>query len=385
MKNDLQLVIICGLMTFSLGCHAHSQDAQSGQAMFINAPSSPITVGGKPVDVALGDWNRDGKLDLVTCNEGNRMMVLLGDGRGGFEPAAGSPMDVAGHLIAVGDVNNDRHLDLAITHHDSLGVVVLLGAGDGRFKPAPGSPFAALQGLKPHNHGLTLSDVNKDGNLDITTANHEGNSVSVLLGNGKAGFTPATNSPFAVGRGPYPHAVADVNQDGKPDIVTPNVGGNSVSILLGDGKGGFTAAANSPIMVASRPFYMTAGDVSGDGKPDLLMAHDDINTLTILLGDGRGNFRAAPNSPLDLGGRAFEIIARDFNGDAKADIVAATNTIVTVLLNDGRGGFKPAAGSPFAVGRGAFKADIGDVNGDSKLDIITANSESSNVTVLLGQ
>ena len=169
--------------------------------------------------------------------------------------------------------------------------------------------------------------------------------MSVLLGNGRGGFTPAPGSPFAVGRAPYPHAVGDVNGDGKLDIVTPNVGSNNVTVLLGDGRGGFTPAANSPYAVATRPYYIAIGDVSGDGKPDLMTTHDDISLMTTLLGDGRGGFAAAPDSPFDLGRRAYKLVAADVNGDARMDVVIGTEASdsVTVLLSNERGGYTPAA------------------------------------------
>jgi hypothetical protein len=312
--------------------------------------------------------------------------VLLGDGRGGFTPAPDSLIKAAAHLIAVGDVNRDRYPDLALAHHDSFGVVILLGGGDGRFAPAPGSPFAAHQGTKAHNHGLALNDLNRDGNLDITTSNQEDNSVSVLLGDGRGGFTPAAGSPFAVGRAPYPHAVGDVNRDGNLDIVTPNVGGDNVTVLLGDGRGGFAPAAKSPYEVANRPYYVAIGDVSGDAWPDLITTHDDINLMTTLLGDGRGGFTAAPASPFDLGRRAYKLVAADVNGDGRAELVVGTEAddSVAVLLGKERGGYTHAAGSPYRAGRSPRVA-VGDVNNDGNPDIITANHGSGDITVLLGK
>jgi hypothetical protein len=379
--------LICVLIILTSGCQAQTRrGAPSPDALFRPAAGPPINVGGPPNDIAVGDWNKDGKLDVVTCNEGDTVTVMLGDGRGGFTPAPGSPIRAAAHLVAVGDVNKDRNPDLALTHHDSFGVVVLLGAGDGRFAPAPGSPFAAHQGAKAHNHGLTLNDLNKDGNLDIATSNQDDNSVSVLLGDGRGGFAPAVGSPFAVGRSPYPHAVGDVNGDGHPDIVTPNVGGNNVTVLLGDGRGGFAPAAKSPFAVATRPYYVAIGDVSGDALPDLITTHDDINLMTTLLGDGRGGFAAAPASPFDLGRRAYKLVAADMSGDGRAELVVGTegDDSVVVLSGNGRGGYTPAAGSPYRAGRSPRVA-VGDVNGDGKPDIITANHGSGDITILLGK
>jgi hypothetical protein len=381
------------LTILSLGCQAQPRGdtgarggARPQDQLFVRAPGAPLSVGGRISDIALGDWNRDGKLDAVICNDGDAVNVLLGNGRGGFTPAPGSPMKVAAHLVAAGDVNNDRNPDLALTHHDSFDVNVLLGAGDGRFSPAPGSPFAAHRSNGPHNHGLSLADVNADGRPDAVTSNQDDNSVSVLLGDGRGGFAPAPGSPFAVGRAPYPHAVADLNGDARPDIVTPNVGGGSVSVMLGDGRGGFVPAANSPYAVAPRPFYVASGDVSGDGRPDLVMTHDDSNLLTTLLGDGRGGFAAAPASPFDFGRRAYRLVAADVNRDARADLVVGTEggNSVFVLLGDARGAYTQAAGSPYPAGRSPRVA-VGDVNGDGRADIVAADHESGGISVLLGR
>ena len=376
---------VWALAILSSSCQAQPRrGAPAREPLFIPAPGAPTGVGGRPNDLALADFNGDGRLDVVTCNEGETLTILLGDGRAGFAPAPGPPVRAAAHLVAAGDVNGDQKPDLALTHHDRPGVEVLLGAGDGRFAPAPGSPFAAHQGDRPHNHGLNLADVNSDGRLDITTSNQDDNSVSVLLGDGRGGFAPAPGSPFAVGRAPYPHAVADVSGDGKPDIVTPNVRDDSVSVLLGDGRGGLAPAPGSPHTVAPRPYYVAAGDVSGDGRPDLVMTHDDINLMTTLLGDGRGGFAAAGAPPFDLGRRGYELIAADVDGDARTELVVGMEGggYVAVLSGDGRGGYTHAAGSPYSVG-GSPRLAVGDVNGDGRPDIVAASGASANLVVLV--
>jgi len=363
---------------------AMSGDAQSPRPLFAPAAGSPLAVGTQPADVAVGDVNGDGHLDILTANVGsNNISVLLGNGRGGFRPAAPVSAGDAPHLLAPADFNGDGTLDVAVSSHDSNDVVVLLGQGDGGFQPAPGSPFALVHGVQPHNHGLAAGDVNRDGKLDLVTSNHMAGSVSVLLGDGRGGFAPMSGSPFAVGRGPYPLALGDINGDGWLDIATPSSAANSVTILLGT-RTGFVRALGSPIAVLARPYFAALGELNGDRNADLVILHDDTSQITVLLGDGAGRFVPARTSPVDAGARGVDCVLADFNGDGRADLAvgAAANTVV-VLLNQASGGFAAGPGSPFPTGQGPWAIAGGDFNGDGKLDLVTANFHSNNVTVLL--
>lgn len=382
MNKLFSVLCLCVSLTLNFSCQAQTRQ-DSKNSLFTTAPGFPMNLGSRPNDLAVGDLNKDGRLDVAISHD-EAVAILLDNGRGGFATAPGSPIKTVAHLIDIGDVNNDRNLDLAVTHHDSVGVQIFLGAGNGRFSPAPGSPFTAHQAAKGHNHGLTLSDLNSDRNLDITTSNQDDNSVSVLLGNGRGNFMPAPGSPFAVGRAPYPHAVGDVNKDGNLDIVTPNVGGDSVSVLLGNGRGEFRTAANSPISVTGRPYYIAIGDVNGDGNADLMATHDDITLMTTLLGDGRGGFTPARGSPFDLGRRGFSIVAADVTGDARAEVIVGLlgrDSLIVLMSNNG-GGYTHAPGSPYQAGLNP-KMAIVDFNGDGKRDIIAAGNDSSDLTVLL--
>ncbi|HEX9759647.1 MAG TPA: VCBS repeat-containing protein [Candidatus Acidoferrales bacterium] len=363
-----------------LGPQPIGQRAQ--QPLFVR--SSSFGVGTAPADLAAGDFNGDQKPDVAVANSGSdNVTILLGDGRGGLRPAPRSPF-AAGprpHIIVVVDFNRDGKADLAVSEHDSNEVRVFLGDGSGGFRAANGSPFTALTRTPPHNHGLSVGDVNADGDPDMVTSNQNDNSVSVLLGDGRGGFAAAPGSPFAVGRDPYPHALGDLNGDGKLDIVTPNVRGNSVSVLLGDGKGGFANAPGSPISVIARPFYVAVGDLNGDGRADMVITHDDTSRITILLGDGGGGFRPAPGSPLDAQRRGGRVLLSDVNGDGKCDAVLAAGSSMVVLLGDGRGGFSQAHGSPYATPSGTWSIALADLNGDGNVEILGTSFENNELVI----
>src|SRR5207244_4327244 len=140
---------------------------------------------------------------------------------------------------------------------------------------------------------IAIGDLNGDGKPDLATANINSNDVTVLLGDGSGGFTEAAGSPIAVGATPISVVIGNLNGDGKPDLATANVGANNVTVLLGDGSGGFTEASGSPFAVASLPPSVAIGDLNGDGKPDLATANGGSDNITVLLGDGSGDFTEA--------------------------------------------------------------------------------------------
>ena len=353
------------------------------------APGSPVPTAAQTL--AGGNFNGDRCADLVLC-EGERLRVHFGRADGRVAGKADVTIDLPAKQseIAVGDVNNDGKEDLVLGDHDSYAIAVLLGAGDGAFKPAPGSPFAARDGDKPHTHNIVITKLNADDHPDVVTANNTDGDLSVLLGDGKGGFTRAPGAPFPCGPSPYPFSAADLSGDGHADIAVPNSkpGTRTLHILLGDGKGGLTKPANSPITTTETVRWTACGDLNGDGLTDVVASHDDSpergRALTILLNQGRGVLAPAPASPLPIGHFAWSVHIADMDRDGHADLVVGADTGIRVFLGDGRGAFKPAPGSPFATGKGAWRATVADFNGDGKLDVATRCVEANQLEVLLG-
>ncbi|GAB4021561.1 hypothetical protein GCM10028773_30770 [Spirosoma koreense] len=326
----------------------------------------------------VSDVNLDGKPDLIAYSNPDRnVSVLLGTGTGSFGPQ--TTFNVGDELVGmvIADVNLDGRPDIiTVNANNSINnISVLLGDGTGSFA----APTSFPAGIYPRS--MVIADVNLDGKLDIVTANSGGNNGSLLLGDGAGSFGPPT--PISLASNPVSLAVGDVNDDGKPDLICTSINNNTVSVLLGDGTGSFAAPTSFPTGIF--PQMLVIADVNLDGKPDLIAGNNAFNgaIVSVLLGEGAGSF--GPPTNFTASGSPLMLTVGDVNLDGKPDLITADayGTTVSVLLGDGTGGFGPQ--TPFTVGSNPRWVSVGDVNGDGKPDIVTANANSNNVSVLLNQ
>jgi len=255
---------------------------------------------------------------------------------------------------------------------------VLLGNGDGTFQPAV---TYSLGSQSPS--GIAIADLNGDGKPDLVAGIYYPGAVAVLLGNGDGTFQPAVTYSSG-GYESADVAVADLNHDGKPDLIVANYSGE-LGVLLGNGDGTF-----QPVVTyagGSGPWSVAVADVNGDGNPDLLVANYPDSTVAALLGNGDGTFQAAVTYGSG-GAEPLSIAVADVNGDGRPDLAVANacgycEGSVGVLLGNGDGTFQPAV-TYDSGGYTSRSVAIADVNGDGKPDLLTANLFSGNVGALLG-
>lgn len=357
---------------------------------FVLAPGSLPASGSFKDTVTPGDFNADGKLDVVLTGLFEDSMVVqinnavcerANCATPAFAQPSGSPLSTPGSVrsIVSGDFNGDGQMDLVVAGQTANTVSILLGDSTGRFSPALGSPVTV--GSSPQS--VAATDLNRDGKLDLAVANQLGNSVTILLGNGRGGFSQAAGSPVAAGTGPISVTAGDWNRNGKLDLAVA-LTSNTVTLLTGDGVGGFSAGGS--LSVTGAPQSITSGDWNGDGKADLAVAAQSSDNVAIFLGDGAGGFTAGNPSPVSVGDSPRFIAAGDVNRDGREDLAVANflSNDVTILLGNGSGGFSQAAGSPVAAGLRPFALSLADLSGDSNLDLAVSDNSGAAVTILIG-
>ncbi len=334
--------------------------------------------GDSPTGMVVADFNNDGIPDLIVANsKDNNLAVLLGQGNGTFGP----PIKATGlaeypSYFAVGDFNGDGNLDVAVqTKFGASQFHVLLGDGTGYLRET------SVQDIPGGNKGSAVADLNGDGKLDVVIVRSLANAVTVLLGNGDGAFRRFVDLESTTPPGPV--AIGDVNGDGIPDLVVCdyNVGtGKSVTVYLGKGDGTFPTRRS--FRTGAGPLHVAIADVNEDGKPDIVTA-DFLAGVSVLLGNGDGTLR----EPLEYeAGKANTFVAlTDLDQDGHIDILALGmhDDSLTFLRGHGDGRFD----SPQKISTGRYPdvIAVGDFDGDGKPDVAVTNSYANSMSVFLNR
>jgi len=371
MYQQKKVLAISLLFLFSLNNPA-------GAATIGFQPPVSYTVGTAPRAVASGDFNDDGKTDLAVANSGDatagndgNVSILLGNGDGTFQAANNIAAGKNPVSVALGDFNGDGRLDLVVANHGNNTVSVLLGNGDGTFQ----GPVGYTTGNGPRF--VAVGDFDGDNRLDLVVANSGSGSasVSVILGNGDGTLQPHVDYPIGVAANDV--VIADLDSDRKMDLIVSRFWG--ISILLGNGDGTFHPGMG--FLVAFSTGYPVTADFNQDGKPDLVVVaagFGEAARVSLLPGNGDGTFQ----NKIDVG-FADAVVVADFNGDNKPDLVGALLQAGTVSLWLGNGDGTFQAPSSFAAGSSPGSPMAADLNHDKAPDLVFTNSDNNTISVLL--
>ncbi|HEY1451463.1 MAG TPA: VCBS repeat-containing protein [Solirubrobacteraceae bacterium] len=280
-----------------------------------------------------------------------------------------------------------------------LGAVAPAAQGIG-FTPLPGSPYATINppftpGPGGYLGGMAEGDFNHDGIADLAVTEStgapalqaSGESVSILLGSHDGGLALTSGSPISIFSGGIISgassiATGDFNDDQIADLAVVDPVHGAVTILRGDGHGDFHAEGPTLPFAGNTDGSLAVGDFNDDGKQDIAVIGSNV---TVFLGDGHGGFAQASGSPVMLGGYGLTVAAGDFNGDDRTDLaVRESQGTLIVFLAGPSGEMKSAEEIPLSGGATPDSLATADLNHDRKLDLAMANDSNDTAGVMLG-
>lgn len=364
-----------------------------GDGTFLSALNYYGSTNSYGFDIASGDFNGDGKPDFVIsgcCNSALGITVFLSRADGSLMP--GVNYGSGGHLrsVAVADFNGDGKLDIVAVDQSLIVAEVFLGVGDGTFTLNP-TTFTTDVGTEATPYYVVTGDFNHDGKVDLAVAN--GLDIGVLPGDGAGNFSAPTSYPLSQFADNL--TAADVNGDGYLDLVVPldSKPSNGVAILLGKSDNSGTFNPETDVAAGfNHNFAAAVGDLNGDGKADLVFSVEDGSAsqgVAVALGNGDGTFQSPSLIPTSVQDANLDqpypayIKIFDLNADGKPDLIVTNSEYGTVATLFGVGDGTFSAPHEYASGGYNFGLVLADVNGDGATDVITAGDDFLGVTVLL--
>ena len=338
-----------------------------------------FSVGAGQPSVTVCDFNSDGNADVIVANySDNNIGVYQGDGKGNLSETGRYPAGENPTGIAASDINDDGYIDIAVANHETSYITLLFGDGRGGFVKAPQSPFDI--GSMPHPHAVQLKDLDGDNIEDLIVDSRENKGLLVLSGLANGKF----KSPgYIIDAGGDPYrgfAVNDINDDGASDLVTPNK--QDIGILI-NSDSNETPFSLSKLAQSESPFAVELADLNGDTKLDLVVATNGTS-VSVIPGNGHGNFDAHRKTVLNVGSGAKQIAVGDINGDGIEDALVSSWSGELLAVIGSKAEVKSYKFSHASISN-PWAVALTDLNNDGNSDIVIADGDSKSAVVYVSK
>ncbi|CAF3760649.1 unnamed protein product [Rotaria sordida] len=380
-NNDNRMDIV----TANYGSDSISILLAQDNGSFSDVTTYSVGYDSRPWSVAVGDFNNDNRLDIVIANFGSGgFSVLLGYGSGIFGKAItySANIIVQAISVAVGDVNNDKKLDVVITDCGYGNVGVLLGQGDGTFSNA----MTYSVGITYCPNGVSVVDLNNDNHLDLVVSTLEGRFVGILIGYGNGSFQEITTYLTGSSSILYHIAIADFNNDHRHDFAVTNIANDEIIIFYGYGNGSFELARRYSTGFGSKPYAITTAKLKNSNQTNIIVTFWGAGEVGILTEYAAAKFANQKTYSTGSAPQPYSVTVGNFNDDNYVDIVIVNSGSdnLDVLFNSGNGTFETQI--TYSIGANSHPRYViaGDINKDNHLDIVTVNSKSNSISLIMG-
>lgn len=365
------------LLMNSLSCWCYQ--AIANEVDITTYSHSLLNLGAGQSSISVCDFNLDGNLDVIVANySDNNIITFKGNGKGDLQELGRFPVGENPTGIAVSDINDDGNIDVAIANHETSYVTLLFGDGKGGFKTMSHSQFKT--DLSPHPHQVRLEDLDGDNKVDLIVDSRTHNGLRFYKGQANGRFE-SRSKLIDTGGDPYRgFAINHINADDLLDIVTPNQREIGIATNTSSNTLSFTLKTLAPY---DAPFSVELAEMNGDGKIDLIIASNG-NSITIVPGDGDGNFSEEKKTEIETAAGAKQIAIGDINGDGLKDALISNWAGELYAVHGGKtkieaSSFKlPSIPNPWGVA-------LADLNKDGKSDFIIADGNTKLAAVYISQ
>ncbi|CAF1509288.1 unnamed protein product, partial [Adineta ricciae] len=337
-----------------------------------------------PYSLAVGDLNNDNHLDIVVANYGtNNIGIFFGNADGSFtsQQIHSISSNSRPTSVVLGDLNQDQQLDIIISLYGSSSIGILFNQGNATFR----KQTIYLADVQSRPRYITVGYVNPDNYLDVVVVDSENDRIHVLPGFGNTSFDVITTYDSISGSHPSVVVIADIDKDNQSDLLVTNYDTNSINILSGYSSQPSVRQMTYFVGYSSRPSSVVVFDFNGDGKLDAAVNNFGRSTILVFNGIDNGKFITGQTYPLDSGSSPKHINLGDVNNDGQMDMIVTNLAArsVSILFGAENGTFTAATSYSTGTGTQPWLTALGDFNNDNRLDIVSPNWISDDMSIFL--